>query len=267
MTLPGPSGQERVAQQRRMTLPGLGVCGLGRRRGLGRLGEASKDSLLEGLGVDGFLGGLGSLRGVRQHRAGHEAPCAGHHEPDQAHVPAQGDGSNACTPGGDPKPEQQRRTARASCSIQKFLSHPSMIGNFSQNLTHHAARNWRIEWHNRAVPMRQECKNYESRTYANGETVRKCNLDLAPDAPWRCPAQCAGYGPRLADVNWAHGSLISPPAPPEPPGIDDGSAAALLNEAEEIINSVGPQVLAEVRADQEKAAKRSRWFRFPRRRR
>ena len=40
--------------------------------------------------------------------------------------------------------------------------------------------------------MRQECKNFESRTYANGETVRKCNLDLAPDAPWRCPEHCHG---------------------------------------------------------------------------
>ena len=37
------------------------------------------------------------------------------------------------------------------------------------------------------VPMRQDCKNFESRTYPNGETVRKCNLDLAPEAPWRCP--------------------------------------------------------------------------------
>jgi hypothetical protein len=40
------------------------------------------------------------------------------------------------------------------------------------------------------MPMREECKNFESRTYANGETVRKCNLDLAPEAPWRCPDPC-----------------------------------------------------------------------------
>ena len=31
------------------------------------------------------------------------------------------------------------------------------------------------------MPMREECKNFECRTYANGETVRMCNLDLAPD--------------------------------------------------------------------------------------
>ena len=105
---------------------------------------------------------------------------------------------------------------------------------------------------NVAVPMRQECKNFESRTYANGETVRKCNLDLAPDAPWRCPDNCTGYDPRMADVAWAHGGLVTPPTPPEPPGIDDGSAAAILDEAEDVINSVGATVLADVRAEQER---------------
>jgi hypothetical protein len=100
------------------------------------------------------------------------------------------------------------------------------------------------------MPMREECKNYESRTYRNGETVRKCNLDLAPDAPWRCPDPCSGYERRMADVNWAHGTLVAPPTPPEPPGIDDGSAAAILDEAEEVVNAVGPDLLAQVQAEQ-----------------
>ena len=91
--------------------------------------------------------------------------------------------------------------------------------------------------------MRTDCKNYESRTYPGGETVRKCNLDLAPEAPWRCPVDCQAYGPRLADVNWKHGSLISPPTPDEP-NLD--GAAQLLDEAEEIINAAGPQILAEL---------------------
>jgi hypothetical protein len=115
--------------------------------------------------------------------------------------------------------------------------------------------------------MREECKHYESRTYGDGETVRKCDLDLAPDAPWRCPAGCSAYEARLADVNWAHGSLVSPPAPPEPPGLDDGSAAALLDEAEEIVNAIGPSLLAEVAAEQ--AALEGRkpfWQRFRRKR-
>ena len=109
--------------------------------------------------------------------------------------------------------------------------------------------------------MREECKNFESRTYANGETVRKCNLDLAPDAPWRCPDPCNGYERRLADVNWMHGSLVTPKTPDEPPGIDDGSAAAVLDQAEDIINSVGPDVLAEVQAEQSKRSVFGRIFR------
>jgi hypothetical protein len=96
------------------------------------------------------------------------------------------------------------------------------------------------------MPMRQDCKQFESRTYANGETVRKCNLDLAPEAPWRCPDDCPGYEKRLADVNWSHGSLVTPPTPDEPEG--DG-IAELLDEAEDIINRAGPSILAEVEAE------------------
>jgi hypothetical protein len=114
------------------------------------------------------------------------------------------------------------------------------------------------------MAMREECKNFESRTYANGETVRKCNIDLAPDAPWRCPEPCSGYERRLADVDWRHGSLITPKTPEEPPGLDDGSAAAILDEAEEIVNSVGPDVLSEFRSKEERGG-RSFWGRFRRR--
>ena len=96
--------------------------------------------------------------------------------------------------------------------------------------------------------MREECKQFESRTYANGETVRKCNLDLAPDAPWRCPEQCSGYERRLADAAWAYGSLVTPPTPTEPPGLDDGTAAAVLDDAEDFINEVGKQVMAEIQS-------------------
>ncbi len=99
------------------------------------------------------------------------------------------------------------------------------------------------------MPMRTECKNFESRTYPNGDTVRKCNLDLAPEAPWRCPENCPGYERRLADAAWTHGTLVPPPTPPEPSGLDDGSAAALLDEAEGILNSAGERIKAEVDAE------------------
>jgi hypothetical protein len=104
------------------------------------------------------------------------------------------------------------------------------------------------------MPMRTECKNFESRSYANGDTVRKCNLDLAPDAPWRCPDHCPKFERRLADVAWTHGSLVVPPTPPEPAGLDDGTAAALLDEAENILNEAGARITAELRAEQGRGA-------------
>ena len=114
--------------------------------------------------------------------------------------------------------------------------------------------------------MRQDCKNFESRTYRNGETVRKCNLDLAPEAPWRCPENCPAYYRRLADVNWSHGTLVTPETPDEPlDALDraDGSVARLLDEAEEIVNSAGPEIMAEVQAEQfrEDGPRWRRWFR------
>ena len=97
--------------------------------------------------------------------------------------------------------------------------------------------------------MRTECKHFESRSYPNGDTVRKCNLDLAPDAPWRCPTACPKYERRLADAAWTHGSLVVSATPPEPDGLDDGSAAAVLDEAEDILNAVGADIRAEVDAE------------------
>ena len=113
------------------------------------------------------------------------------------------------------------------------------------------------------MPMREECKFFESRTYDDGETVRKCELDLAPEAPWRCPDNCPKYERRLADVNWAHGSLITPPTPEEPPGVGNGDdVAALLDEAEDIVNEAGPRIKAEVDAEQGtgRGGRWKRWF-------
>jgi hypothetical protein len=71
----------------------------------------------------------------------------------------------------------------------------------------------------------------------------------------------------MADVNWAHGTLVTPKTPDEPLGAldrDDGSVARLLDEAEEIVNSVGPEVMAEVHAERERGAT-PRWRRWMRR--
>lgn len=104
--------------------------------------------------------------------------------------------------------------------------------------------------------MRQDCKYFESRTYANGDTVRKCDLDLAPEAPWRCPDNCSKYTRRMADVNWSHGSLITPATPQEPASLgSDDSIADLLDAAEDIINEAAPEVLRQVEKESRKASK------------
>lgn len=117
------------------------------------------------------------------------------------------------------------------------------------------------------MPMRQDCKYFESRSYPNGDTVRKCDLDLAPEAPWRCPSDCARFTRRLVDVNWQHGTLVTPETPSEPSSLadDDGSIAALLDAAEDIVNAAGPQALAEVAAQQAYDAQ-PRWKRMFKRR-
>ena len=115
------------------------------------------------------------------------------------------------------------------------------------------------------MPMRQDCKYFESRTYPNGDTVRKCDLDLAPEAPWRCPDDCKAYTRRRVDVNWAYGSLVTPQTPDEPASLgSDDSIAALLDEAEDVVNQAGPQIMAEL--DEERRRSGSRLRRAMRRR-
>jgi hypothetical protein len=99
--------------------------------------------------------------------------------------------------------------------------------------------------------MRVDCRHYESRTYGSGEVVRKCRLDLAPEAPWRCPDDCAGYELRRIDAGWQLGSLTQAVEEPEPePAGED--VAALLDEAEDIVNTAAPEIFAEFDAKKPK---------------
>ena len=41
--------------------------------------------------------------------------------------------------------------------------------------------------------MLEDCCHYKNRTYDDGEVARCCTLDLAPEAPWRCPDPCHRY--------------------------------------------------------------------------
>jgi hypothetical protein len=103
------------------------------------------------------------------------------------------------------------------------------------------------------MPMNEDCKHFASRTYPDGETARFCLLDLAPEAPWRCPENCSRYEKRLADVGWVHGTVISPAIEDEPDGSPQ-DIVSVLNDAEDIVND---EVIRE-----ESKKKKRRFFRF-----
>ncbi|HZJ26858.1 MAG TPA: hypothetical protein VFF40_07590 [Acidimicrobiia bacterium] len=101
------------------------------------------------------------------------------------------------------------------------------------------------------MPMRTQCRHYESRTYPSGEIVQKCRLDVAPEAPWRCPEDCSFFELRRFDAGWNHGSLGKPARRPEPEPVGE-DVAALLDSAEDIVNAAAPEVLAEIEAQDDK---------------
>ena len=107
------------------------------------------------------------------------------------------------------------------------------------------------------MPMREECKHFESRTYDDGETVRKCVLDLAPEAPWRCPDDCVGYERRMFDAGWQVGTLSEGYGTPEPePEGED--VAALLDAAEDIVNAAAPDIIGEFGKPKRRFGKRKK---------
>jgi hypothetical protein len=108
------------------------------------------------------------------------------------------------------------------------------------------------------VSMRQDCRHYESRTYANGEMVRKCKLDLAPEAPWRCPDDCPSFNRRMFDAGWQVGSIgqdLGTRVESEPAGED---VAALLDAAEDIVNAAAPDILADFDKPKRRFGKRKK---------
>jgi hypothetical protein len=112
--------------------------------------------------------------------------------------------------------------------------------------------------------MRTDCRHYDSRTYPSGDVVRKCRLDLAPEAPWKCPEECPRYERRTVDVAWQYGSLGGPAnkKPEAPPDMGE-DVARLLDEAEDIVNAAGIELLSE----QDRRAARKGLFRKRKKRR
>ncbi len=107
--------------------------------------------------------------------------------------------------------------------------------------------------------MREECKHFQSRTYASGEVARFCVLGNAPDQPWACPQDCPTYECRLADVGWTHGTLVDRPveeAPESAGSLED--RRELLEAASQIVDAVAPELIQERRREVERDVSRSR---------
>ena len=116
------------------------------------------------------------------------------------------------------------------------------------------------------MAMREECKHFQSRTYASGEVARFCVLGNAPDQPWACPADCVTYERRFADVGWSHGSLVDRSKDEQPPvDVPVDERREFLNMADEIVNAVAPQMIEERRRELEDLEKKGRGWRFWRR--
>jgi hypothetical protein len=110
---------------------------------------------------------------------------------------------------------------------------------------------------NGSVPMRSDCRHYETRTYGSGEVVHRCKLNLAPEAPWRCPDECPSYSQRRMDVGWHYGSLgaASRKSEAEPTGDD---VSALLDATEDIVNNAAPDILADFDGKKKRRRRRKR---------
>jgi hypothetical protein len=111
--------------------------------------------------------------------------------------------------------------------------------------------------------MREDCRHFEARSYSDdGETARFCRLDLAPEAPWRCPADCSQYAPTLIDGSFEQATLNRGEVEAEPDESPD-AIADLLDDAERIVDEAEPEVLREL----DGARPRTRRWPWPRRRR
>lgn len=109
--------------------------------------------------------------------------------------------------------------------------------------------------------MREDCRHFQSRSYETGETARFCVLNLAPEAPWRCPQDCARYERDIIDGSFVVGSLDRSVVEEEPDEPAE-EVAELLAEASGIVTAAGPEILEQVEAERDS----KRWWQLRRRR-
>ncbi len=97
--------------------------------------------------------------------------------------------------------------------------------------------------------VREDCEHFQSRTYPDGEAARFCELNLAPEAPWRCPKDCKAYERRLVDLSFDRGSLAYRQVEEDPVANED--ELAVLAQAEELVEEAIPEMLHELGRDGE----------------
>ena len=93
--------------------------------------------------------------------------------------------------------------------------------------------------------MREDCRHFQTRTYSSGEVARFCVLDLAPEAPWHCPANCPSYEKGLVDSTFVVGSLVRPQVEAEP-DVPEGDVASVLDEAGLIVTAGEGEIVKEI---------------------
>lgn len=111
--------------------------------------------------------------------------------------------------------------------------------------------------------MNEDCRHFESRTYDDGEVARYCVLGLAPEAPWRCPENCAHYELSIIDPTFVAGSLRGSRVEDEPQASPD-DVEGVLADAEAIVEHAEPDAIREVEETQ--LAKGRRWWQRKKRR-
>ena len=54
------------------------------------------------------------------------------------------------------------------------------------------------------MAVRTDCRHYSSRTVGTGETVQRCRVDAAEQAPFACPEGCIFFEPRpISGAGWS----------------------------------------------------------------
>lgn len=111
--------------------------------------------------------------------------------------------------------------------------------------------------------MREDCAHYASRAYDDdGEVARFCTLGLAPEAPWRCPENCASYE-RIVMIasDFETGSLAHTPPVEAEPNAPTEDIIDVLADAEAIVDAAEASVIA----DMDRPQRKGPWWRRRRR--